>query len=109
MRIMHKKTDTANAMPAKMSISEFLEAQEQGRDIAVLLAALFGGALVGAGCAITFVAGGSTGGVDIISFTICKIYKKLKSSYVIFAIDATIVILGVFVIYKCTIVCNEIS
>jgi hypothetical protein len=26
---MHKKTDTANAMPAKMSISEFLEAQEQ--------------------------------------------------------------------------------
>lgn len=67
-------------------------------DIAVLLAALFGGAFVGAGCAITFVAGGSTGGVDIISFTICKVFKNLKSSYVIFAIDAIVVILGVFVI-----------
>jgi uncharacterized membrane-anchored protein YitT (DUF2179 family) len=68
------------------------------REIAVLLAALFGGALTGAGCAITFKAGGSSGGVDVLAFLICKIFKKIKSSYVIFAIDATIVILGIFVV-----------
>ena len=68
------------------------------QDIAVLLAAVFGGACVGAGCAITFIAGGSTGGVDVLSFLICKVFKKLKSSYVIFATDAIIVILGIFLI-----------
>ncbi len=67
-------------------------------EIAVLLAAIFGGAFVGAGCAITFVAGGSTGGVDIIAFLICKFNKKIKSSYVIFLVDAVIVTLGVFII-----------
>lgn len=66
--------------------------------IAILLAALFGGFFVGAGCAITFIGGGSTGGVDIIGFLICKLFKRLKSSVVLFAIDAIIVILGMFVI-----------
>ena len=68
------------------------------QDIAVLLAALFGGALVGAGCAITFIVGGSTGGVDVLAFLVCKVFKNLKSSHVIFAIDALVVILGIFVI-----------
>ncbi len=67
-------------------------------EIAVLLAAVFGGALVGAGCAITFVAGGSTGGVDILAFLICKVFKRAKSSYVIFGVDAAIVVCGVFII-----------
>ncbi len=67
-------------------------------EIAVLLAAVFGGALVGAGCAITFVAGGSTGGVDILAFLICKVFKRVKSSYVIFGVDAAIVVCGVFII-----------
>jgi uncharacterized membrane-anchored protein YitT (DUF2179 family) len=53
---------------------------------------------VGIGCAITFIGGGSTGGVDIIAFIICKFFKKLKSSVVIFAIDAAIVILGMVAI-----------
>ena len=65
---------------------------------AVLLAAIFGGVLVGLGCAVTFIAGGSTGGVDIFAFILCKIFKKLKSARVIFAIDAAVVILGVFAI-----------
>ena len=64
-----------------------LQNSEYG-DIAILLAAVFGGASVGAGCAITF----------ILSFLVCKIFKNLKSSHVIFAIDAGIVLLGVFVI-----------
>ena len=64
-----------------------------------LLSSLFGGILVGAGCAITFVGGGSTGGVDIITFNICKYFKRIKSSASIFIIDAIIVILG-FIINK---------
>lgn len=66
--------------------------------LAVLLSALFGGVLVGTGCALTFLGGGSTGGVDIIAFSVCKIFKRLKSSLALFIIDATAVLLGMFVI-----------
>ena len=41
-------------------------------DIALIISALFGGLCVGTGCALTFLGGGSTGGVDIIAFIICK-------------------------------------
>ena len=68
------------------------------RDISILLAAIFGGIFVGAGCAITFLGGGSTGGMDILAFLICKLFKRLKSSVVIFVIDAVIVLLGIFII-----------
>ncbi len=67
-------------------------------DIAVIIATVFGGVSVGAGCAITFLGGGSTGGTDIIAFTICKIFKRLKSSAVIFVVDASIIVLGFFAI-----------
>lgn len=67
-------------------------------EIAILLAALFGGVLVGAGCALTFLGGGSTGGVDILAFLICKFIKGLRSSVVIFVIDASTVLLGLFMI-----------
>ena len=72
--------------------------QSQYSEIAILLAALFGGVLIGAGCALTFLGGGSTGGVDIFAFLICKIFKKLRSSVVIFCIDAITIALGLFVI-----------
>lgn len=68
------------------------------QDISILLAAIFGGIFVGAGCAITFLGGGSTGGMDILAFLVCKIFKRLKSSVVIFVIDALIVLLGIFII-----------
>ena len=74
-----------------------LQASEYS-EISLILATVIGGALVGAGCAITFIGGGSTGGVDIIAFTICKIFKHLKSSVGIFSIDAVIVMMGMFVI-----------
>ena len=64
---------------------------------AIILATVFGGVLVGAGCALTFLGGGSTGGSDIISLVICKFFPKLKASVMIFITDATIVILGMFV------------
>ena len=66
--------------------------------IALVLAATVGGALVGTGSAIAFLGGGSTGGTDIVAFAICRIFPKLKSSKVIFIIDTTIVVLGMFVI-----------
>ena len=75
----------------------YLAGSEYG-GISILLAAIFGGALTGAACALTFLGGGSTGGTDVITFTICKIFKRAKSSAVIFVIDAVIVIAGMFVI-----------
>lgn len=69
-----------------------------GREaVAQLMCSIFGGAFVGAGIAITFLGGGSTGGVDVITFILCKYIKKLKSSVSIFAIDASIIILGVII------------
>lgn len=69
-----------------------------GRDaVAQLMCSIFGGAFVGVGIAVTFLGGGSTGGVDIITFILCKYIKKLKSSVSIFVIDSTIVIIGVIV------------
>ena len=67
-------------------------------DISLIISALFGGLCVGTGCALTFLGGGSTGGMDILAFILCKFFKKWKSSTVIFIIDATTVVLGLFVI-----------
>lgn len=68
------------------------------QDIAVLVAATLGGACVGIGCAIAYKGGGSTGGVDVLALLFSKVFKKIKSSYIIFGIDAAIVIAGIFVI-----------
>ena len=76
----------------------FVLQNSEYHDIAVLLAALFGGACVGAGSAITFKAGGSSGGVDILALLFTKIFKKVKTSHIIFVIDAAIVVFGIFVI-----------
>lgn len=73
------------------------------QQIAILLATVFGAVFVGAGCALTFLGGGSTGGTDILAFIVCKIFRKLKSSTVIFAIDALIVLAGVIVFRDLTV------
>lgn len=67
-------------------------------DTVILMASVFGGVCVGAGCAVTFLGGGSTGGVDIIAFSICKLFPRAKSSVVIFIIDAAVIAGGMFVI-----------
>lgn len=67
-------------------------------ELALIIAAVVSGICVGFGCALSFLGGGSTGGVDVIAFVICKIFKRLKSSTVMFLIDASIVVLGMFVI-----------
>lgn len=65
---------------------------------AVILAALFGGLLIGTGCSLAFVGGGSTGGMDVLAFIICKVFKKLKSSRVIFILDTLTILLGMVVL-----------
>ncbi len=69
-----------------------------GADYNIILAAIFGGAFVGIGCAITFIGGGSTGGSDIIGFIIAKFFKKVKSSIAIGCVDGAIVVIGMFFI-----------
>ncbi len=76
----------------------FFNLASYGSDLGLLIGALFGGLCIGAGCALTFLGGGSTGGVDIFAFVLCKIFKSWKSSIVIFMIDATVIVFGMFVI-----------
>ena len=66
--------------------------------IGLILAAIVGGALVGLAIAVAFMADSSTGGVDIISYAICKIFPKLRLSRITLVIDAIIVVSGMFVI-----------
>lgn len=68
-------------------------------EIAILLAAIFGGVFIGTGCALTFLGGGSTGGVDVLSFIICKRIRGIRNSTVIFIIDAAAILLG-FIVFN---------
>jgi uncharacterized membrane-anchored protein YitT (DUF2179 family) len=71
---------------------------ETGR---LLLCGIFAGVSVGGGCALTFLGGGSTGGVDIVAFILEK-YLKIKTSISVFIIDGTIVLIGLFTIQNYT-------
>lgn len=68
----------------------------QYENVSIILATVFGGVMVGAGSALTFIGGGSTGGSDIIPLVICKFARKLNTSMMIFITDASIVMLGMF-------------
>lgn len=70
-----------------------LELMDVGR---LIIIALTGGALTGIGCGITFNAGGSTGGVDILVFIINK-FTNIKTSILSLIVDGTIIIAGIFV------------
>ena len=78
-------------------LNGFFVIKEEGYTT-LILCALFGGICNGAGVAITFLGGGSTGGLDILALILCKIFKKMKSSYMIFLLDGLVVVLGVFVL-----------
>ena len=67
-------------------------------ELALVFAGVVGGALLGVGCALAFLGGGTTGGTDIVAFLICKFFPKLKISRVTFIVDASIILLGVFAI-----------
>lgn len=59
----------------------------------LILCGIFGGVFVGGGVAITFIAGGSTGGVDVLQVMLHK-YLRIKESVSGFIIDAVIIIVG---------------
>lgn len=61
-----------------------------------ILAALAGGVLVGAGVATCYHAGGSTGGLDVISAILAR-KTPIKEGVSALVIDGTIVIIGIFV------------
>lgn len=63
----------------------------------LLLTGIFGGIIVGAGVAITFVGGGSTGGVDVFPCMMEK-YLHIKNSIANFIVDGTIILIGIFVL-----------
>ncbi|MDO4814630.1 MAG: YitT family protein [Gemella sp.] len=63
-----------------------------------LLAALFGGIMAGAGLAVVFLNGGSTGGVDILAIIINK-YYKMPIGMAIYVLDA-IIIFGTLLVVK---------
>ena len=60
---------------------------------AELLAAIFGGAAVGGGVGICYLAGGSTGGLDVISVYLAKRFR-VKESVSAFLMDFTILLVG---------------
>ena len=62
--------------------------------IAMLLAALFGGVLIGAGCALTFLGGGSSGGVDVLALGLCCLTLRLRRATALFLVDAATLLLG---------------
>ena len=62
-----------------------------------LMSGIFGGVFVGVGVAVTFVGGGSTGGVDVLTFLMEK-YLHIKQSIASFIIDGTIITVGLCVL-----------
>ena len=67
-------------------------------ELSLVFSGVVGGALLGVGCAIAFLGGGTTGGTDILSFLLCKFFPKFKISRVTFLIDSTIILIGVFAV-----------
>ena len=62
-----------------------------------LLFAMVGGVLVGFGVAITFMGGGSTGGVDVLTFIFEK-FLRIKQSIGSFIVDGLVVALGLCIL-----------
>lgn len=64
---------------------------------AYMLFSMVGGVIVGFGVAVTFMGGGSTGGVDVITFIFEK-YLNIKQSIASFLIDGLVVAIGMCVL-----------
>ena len=62
----------------------------------LLLASIFGGAMIGGGVATTYHADGSTGGFDVISVIIAK-HTPIKEALSCFIIDGTLILIGIIV------------
>lgn len=85
-----------SAMSSTLDLAHYMDTPFYG--IALIVATLFGGVCIGSGCALTFLGGGSTGGVDVIALTLAKYIKRLKSSLAFFVVDASIIVIGIFAV-----------
>lgn len=72
--------------------------ESEHEELALVFAGVAGGILLGAGSAIAFLGGGTTGGTDIIAFLIGKFFPKFKISQITFFVDTAIILLGVFAV-----------
>ena len=59
----------------------------------LILCGIFGGVFIGGGVAITFLGGGSSGGIDVVQLLVSK-YTGIKESLSGFLIDGTIIVVG---------------
>ncbi|MBE6889152.1 MAG: YitT family protein [Ruminococcaceae bacterium] len=62
-----------------------------------ILAAVFGGVLMGAGIGLTYARGATSGGTDIIAKIVSRFYPDLKLGQIQFFSDAVIILLGLAV------------
>lgn len=85
-----------SAMSSTLDLAHYMDTPFYG--IALIVATLFGGVCIGSGCALTFLGGGSTGGVDVIALALAKYIKRLKSSVAFFTVDASIIVIGIFAV-----------
>lgn len=59
-----------------------------------ILCGVFGGVFVGSGVALTFLGGGSTGGIDVLQLLLSKA-TKLKESVSSFVVDGLVIVAGI--------------
>lgn len=64
-----------------------------------MLAAIYGGVLSGAGMALIFVCGGTTGGTDILAKLIKHAFPHISLGHIILALDA-VILAGAAIVYK---------
>ena len=76
----------------------FVIAKDMDDIAGLIIASVFGGVFVGAGCALAYLGGGSTGGTDILALIASKMIRWLKSSVAIFLGDTIVILLGIFVL-----------
>ncbi len=63
----------------------------------ILLASVLGGVLCGAGMGIVFVRGATTGGTDLISLLLNRVFPNFSVGSLLLIVDATVVVFAVFV------------
>ena len=63
----------------------------------LIISGLFGGIFVGTGVSLTFLGGGSTGGIDVLIALVAR-RTPIRESIASFLIDGTIIIIGMFAI-----------
>ena len=83
----------------KIGLSEVYEAaktQDLSSTGSVILMALAGGAVSGVGVAVSYLGGGSTGGLDVLCRILAK-YTSIKEDFSSFIFDGALVIIGMIV------------